>query len=127
MFIAASMENIIHSPESFAWSYTTLALCLSGWTLHWLASWGQAWKKSKITMRAYVNENAPVFYFSIIATCSLYIVGPDVLTLVGLDLQHLGSNAASTVANLGAFAIGYIADSVVYKLSNIAGKSNENS
>ena len=124
--MALDVQSIVHAPESFAWSYTTLALCLSGWTLHWLASWAQSYKKTKQTLRAYVNENAPIFYFSIIATCSLYIIGPDVLILVGLDLQHLGSGAASTVANLGAFAIGYIADSVVYKLASFARKPDEN-
>jgi len=95
----------------------TAVLCLLGWALHWLTSWGEAFKADKTTLRGYVEKSPPAFYTSVLATIAAYLIGPDMLTMTGIDLPQ-----TSGVKFLGAFAVGYFADSIVYKFSNLAKK-----
>lgn len=96
----------------------TAVLCLLGWALHWLTSWGEAWKADKTSLYGYIEKNPPAFYVSVLATIAAYMIGPDLLTTVGIDVPDSGG-----VKLLGAFAVGYFADSAVYKFANLAKKS----
>lgn len=96
----------------------TAFLCLLGWALHWLTSWGEAFKANKTSLRGYIETNPPAFYVSVLATVAAYMIGPDLLTTVGIDLPTTGG-----VKLLGSFAVGYFADSAVYKFANLAKKS----
>lgn len=97
---------------------TTAVLVLLGWALHWLTSWGEEFKASKLSLRGYIAQNPPAFYVSVLATIVAYIIGPDLLTAVGIDLPQTGG-----VKLLGAFAVGYFADSAVYKFAKLSKKA----
>lgn len=97
---------------------TTAVLCLLGWALHWLTSWGEAFKANKTSISGYISLNPPAFYVSVLATIAAYLIGPDLLITVGIDLPQTGG-----VTLLGAFAVGYFADSAVYKFANLAKKA----
>jgi hypothetical protein len=96
----------------------TAILCVIGWLLHWLMSWGEEFKANKTTLRGYVESNPPAFYVSVLATIAAYLIGPDLLTTVGIDLPDTGG-----VRLLGSFALGYFADSAVYKFAKLSKKS----
>jgi hypothetical protein len=95
----------------------TAVLCLLGWALHWLTSWGEAFKADKTSLSGYIAANPPAFYVSVLATIAAYMIGPDLLTMIGVDLPTTGG-----VKLLGSFAVGYFADSAVYKFANLAKK-----
>jgi hypothetical protein len=96
----------------------TAFLCILGWALHWLTSWGEDFKANKTSLRGYIAKNPPAFYVSVFATIAAYLIGPDLLTAAGIDLPQTAG-----VKLLGAFAIGYFADSAVYKFANLAKKA----
>jgi hypothetical protein len=97
---------------------TTAVLVLLGWALHWLTSWGEEWKTAKTTLREYIANNPPAFYISVFATVAAYLIGPDLLMATGIDLPTTGG-----VKLIGAFAIGYFADSAVYKFAKLSKKA----
>lgn len=96
----------------------TAILCLLGWALHWLTSWGEDFKANQTSLVGFIEKNPPAFYVSVFATIAAYLIGPDLLTTVGIDLPQTGG-----VKLLGAFAVGYFADSAVYKFANLSKKA----
>jgi hypothetical protein len=108
--------------NELSWSYVTLFLCFAGWATHWLSSWGEQWRLNKASLKDYYYSNVPAFWFSVIATAALYVVGPGLLPLIGLNMATLPGATATAVANLGALTIGYMADSMMYKIANLVRK-----
>lgn len=96
----------------------TAVLCVLGWALHWLTSWGEEFKANKLPLSGYIEKNPPAFYVSVLATIAAYLIGPELLTTVGIEIPKTGG-----VQLLGAFAVGYFADSAVYKFANLAKKA----
>ncbi len=92
-------------------------LVLLGWALHWLTSWGEDFKVNKTNLRGYIAKNPPAFYISVFATVAAYLIGPTFLATVGIDLGQAGD-----LKLLGAFGVGYFADSAVYKFANLSKK-----
>ena len=97
----------------------TAVLCVLGWVLHWLMSWREDFKVNKTPLLGYIENNPPAFYISVLATIAAYLIGPDLLSTVGIELPTTGG-----VPLLGAFAVGYLADSAIYKFSNLAKKTS---
>lgn len=110
------MNAITHVDESLAWSYTTMVLCLLGWSLHWLMSWAESWKTARTGIVELAMSNKPAFIMSIVGTVACYIVMPELANFAGINTAELPAG----VTNLAALVTGYIADSVVYKLANMA-------
>ena len=102
--------------------FATALLCTLGWILHWLGSWGEAWKKERKGLIDFIDDNPPAFWFSLIATVAVYLLGPTtivaVLSTFGVTLPPAFDN--QVVKLLFAFVAGYMADSIVYKISNLA-------
>ena len=98
-------------------------LCLLGWLTHWMASWWEAWKVKKLSLLDFLNENPPAFWFSITATLAVYLIGPAALNSFGVQLP--AAMDSDGVALLIAFMLGYMADSIVYKIANVA-KNRDN-
>ena len=94
-------------------------ICALGWIAHWLASWGEQWKINKSSLLDYIESNLPAFWYSIVITVAVYLVGPGLLKSVGVDLPI----DAITLRNLAAFIAGYLSDSIVYKISNLLRKT----
>lgn len=115
-------QHLIRANEDVTWSYTTIILCASGWALHWLGGWGEQWKARRVSLIDNVLQNVPAFLTSIIATVSLYLIGPGIIAGLGVDLSVIPSQSAATLAKIGAFAAGYGADSIVAKLAALLPK-----
>lgn len=95
----------------------TAVLCILGWLIHWGMSWAEEFKANKTTLKGYIEKNPPAFYTSVLATIAAYLVGPEILTVAGIEIPQNG------VQLLGAFFVGYFADSAVYKLANLSKKA----
>jgi hypothetical protein len=95
-------------------SLGTALLALLGWLSHWLASWGEAWKHKRYTLVDFIEENPPAFWLSITTTIAIYLMGATVLQALGVKLPNDPS-----MQYVVAFIACYMADSIVYKLSNL--------
>lgn len=91
----------------------TAILCALGWVLHWLASWGTAWKVDKIHLFTFLFVSPPVLLFSIVATVTMYLMGPA--ALAAFDVVIPGD--ANTLKLLAALAVGYMGDSLVTRIA----------
>jgi len=90
----------------------TAILCLLGWIAHWLANWGEAYKIKRTGLLAFIEDNPPAFWLSLICTVAIYLIGPGVLQTIGVTLP----SADQYAMKLGfAFIAGFMADYVVYK------------
>lgn len=98
----------------------TASICFLGWVLHWLSSWGEAWKKHHQTLLDYVDDNPPAFYTSVVGTLAIYLIGPSIAPAVGLTLPVAFDDPA--VKGVIAFLAGYGADSLVYKIATFLPK-----
>jgi hypothetical protein len=98
----------------------TAVICLLGWLAHWLASWGEAWKTDKKGLIDFIDDNPPAFFFSLIATVAVYLMGPAVFDVFGITLPVAFDDPS--VKGVVAFFVGYTADSCVYKVANILPK-----
>lgn len=96
----------------------TAVLCFLGWAAHWFASWGEAYKAHKITLLDFIDDNPPAFWFSLTTTVAVYLIGPSIVTAVGIQLPAALSGTGAGL--LIAFLAGYVADSLVYKVANLA-------
>ncbi len=92
----------------------TAILCALGWALHWFGSWGEAYKKHKLSLADFILESPPAFGFSVTATLALYLMGPAALPSFGIVLPD-----SPGLLMVGAFLIGYAADSAVYKIATL--------
>lgn len=99
----------------------TAAICFLGWASHWFASWGEQWKTKHQSLMDFINDNPPAFWFSITTTVAVYLIGPSVLPAVGVVLPAQLDQVG--VKLITAFAAGYMADSLVYKVANLTRKS----
>jgi len=99
------------------YEFDTAVLCLLGWLLHWLGSWGEARKVTKIDLVKYVQATPATFWFSVIATLAIYLMGPGILPSIGIDLPD-----SPGIKLLGSFLVGYSADSIVYKVAALLRK-----
>jgi uncharacterized membrane protein len=98
----------------------TAVLCFLGWAAHWFASWGEAWKNKRMTLVDFIEDNPPAFWFSLTITLAVYLIGPSGLAAIGVILPP--SLANESIGLLAAFLAGYVADSIVYKVANLARK-----
>lgn len=108
------METITRAPEYILWSWTTIALCTAGWASHWLMSWGKRWKRERLRLVAFVSDNPPAFWLSVVATLAFYVIGPQILPFLGVDISSIPKDTASVLANFGAFFLGLSSDWFVY-------------
>ncbi len=115
------MNAATKAPEYLLWSWTTIALCVSGWLTHWLWQWRKAWKEQSKSLIDFIDDNPPAFWMSVLAAASLYIIGPFALSFVGINLEAMPGATAAVVANGGAYAIGLLADFIVYRIAKTAG------
>lgn len=114
------MNAVTRAPEYLLWSWTTIALCAAGWTSHWLMSWGKRWKKERLGFRAFLQDNPPAFWLSVVATLAFYVIGPQILPFLGVDISAIPKDTASVLANFGAFFLGLSSDWFVYGIATIA-------
>ena len=120
------MNALTKAPEYFLWSWTTILLCTAGWLSHWLMSWGKAWKRARLGLIAFVADNPPAFWLSLVAAGAFYAIGPQALPFFGIQLAALPEHQAATIANLGAFCLGFGADWLVYGLATILKRATGN-
>lgn len=97
----------------------TAVICFLGWIAHWLFSWMEAWKTKRQGLIDFVDDNPPAFFFSIVVTVAVYMIGPAIFTVLGIDLPEGFSDPA--VKGVIAFVAGYMADSFIYKVANLFG------
>lgn len=118
-----TQQAITHLNEDITWSHTTIVLCFLGWALHWIAGWGEAWRARRASLIDNITDNIPAFCFSIGATVAVYLIGPGAIASFGLDLSAMPPQMASTLTKLGAFAAGYMSDSIVAKIASLVRKT----
>lgn len=118
----AAAQAVIHMNEDITWSFTTVVLCFLGWLLHWLMGWYESWRQQRVSLLDNILQNIPAFVISVVSTIAMYLIGPGVVAGIGLDLSLLPPQSAATLAKLGAFLGGYMADSLVGKIASMARK-----
>lgn len=111
----AQAQSITRVPDTFEWSPFTLVMCWLGWLAHLVLSWGERWKRDRVGLTRYIEDDTPSFLLSVVCLPIAYVALPEVLRFFGID---------ATFNNFGAFAAGYMADSVAYKLAGIAKKED---
>jgi hypothetical protein len=105
---------------NMTYTFSTALLCFLGWASHWFASWGEAWKTEHKSLIDFLDDNPPAFWFSLSTTLAVYLLGPSALIAIGIKLPDpLDTEGLKLVV---AFAAGYMADSVVYKIANFVRK-----
>ncbi len=113
------MNTVTKAPEYLVWSYTTLLLCAGGWLTYWLMAWRREWKLRQATFADFLDDNPPALWISIVATLAMYVIGPSILPIVGLDLATLPGSTAALIANVGSYAIGLGSNFLVYKIARM--------
>lgn len=103
-----------------SYAHDTALICLLGWLAHWLASWGEAYKVRKCSLIDFIDDNPPAFWFSVIVTPAVYLIGPSILPALGVQMP--AALDATGLRLIVAFLAGYVADSVVYKIANLIRK-----
>jgi hypothetical protein len=102
---------------------STFVLCTLGWITHWLMSWGEEWKASRMTIWEYILENPPGFLVSAASTLLLYLLGPDMLAFFEFAIPDEVAAKAEFLKLFCAAAVGYMGDSLFYKLTTLFKKS----
>lgn len=97
-------------------SYDTALMCMLGWFLHWTAGWGVEWKINKLSLMDYLLLSPPTFFFSLFSTLALYLIGPDLIAMLGVALPG-GSQQSLKLAL--ALMVGFAADSLFNKLADL--------
>lgn len=120
------MNALTKAPEYLVWSWTTLFLCAAGWLTHWLMSWAKSWKANRKGFRDYIDDNPPAFWISVVATVACYVIGPTALPFFGVHLEQMPGATAATIANLGAYIIGFGADWLVSSVAKLVGRATGN-
>ena len=113
------MTVATHGVEYLVWSWTTLLLCSAGWLTHWLMSWAKSWKESRKGFGDFINDNPPAFWVSVVATIACYVIGPSALPFFGIHLEQMPGATAATIANLGAYVIGFASDWLVSSVAKL--------
>ena len=116
------MNALTKAPEYLLWSWTTMFLCVAGWLTHWLWQWRRKWRTEQKSLRDFIDDNPPAFWMSVVAAISFYIIGPFALTFAGIHLEQMPGATAAVIANFGAYAIGLLADLIVYHLAKLGGR-----
>lgn len=96
----------------------TAIMCFLGWTCHWLWSWWERWKTQQMSLIDFFEQCPPAFWFSVCVTVSSYLIGPGLFQILGIVLPETPGSEALKL--FSAYAVGWMADSVVYKF--FAGK-----
>lgn len=129
-------QSIVHANESIVWSWTTLALCISGWCVHWLTLYGRACKASRTVGTA--NPSLLAYWYadwpSTIAASIIVFAGYVLIPEIGATWPEFGkvlgivadSGEVRGLNNLSAFLWGLsgasLADYAGKRLSAMVGE-----
>lgn len=99
----------------------TALMCIAGWVLHWLASWGVARIKEKKSLLDFLDDDPAALWYSIISTAVIFAFGPSLMPMIGIHLEDTNPDTVRTLALLSALFAGYFGDSIVRKLVTLGG------
>lgn len=103
---------------NFQWA--TFTLLILGWSGHWFMSWGVAYKLNKKSLLDFIDDDPPTFWFSVVSTVAAYLIGPELLKILGVELPD--GIDKDGIAKVAAFVGGYTADSLVAKIAGLVKK-----